>query len=141
MRTSGLLSRTNNTNPNGALPGTVDDNLGDGYTNGTGSRSGGSNLQRAEDVARLVFKFVEAAGVVAEGLEPGAGNDDVKLVRLRTKKNELVIVPSKFSRTCFKVFRVATDTDRREVLARCRTRNPSSLSPWKTPNQVAVLRA
>lgn len=43
-----------------------------------------------------MFKFVEAAGEFAEGLEPGAGDDDVKLVRLRTRKNELVIVPSEY---------------------------------------------
>ena len=43
-----------------------------------------------EEVARMVFSFVTAAGALAEGLEDG---DEVKLLRLRTKKYEMVIVP------------------------------------------------
>lgn len=46
--------------------------------------------QTAEDVARMVYSFVSAAGGLVEGLNKG---DEVKLLRLRTKKNELVIVP------------------------------------------------
>lgn len=48
-------------------------------------------MQSAEDVARLVFKFVEAAGAFVDGLDK---DEEVRLLRVRTKKNELVIVPS-----------------------------------------------
>jgi dynein light chain roadblock-type len=48
-------------------------------------------MQSAEVVARLVFKFVEAAGSFVDGLDK---DEEVRLLRVRTKKNELVIVPS-----------------------------------------------
>jgi dynein light chain roadblock-type len=44
----------------------------------------------AESVARLVFTFVSAAGEFSSGLEQG---NDVQLLRVRTKKSEIVIVP------------------------------------------------
>ena len=86
MRTSGLISNSSNANPNSTLPASTDDAL-DGYTNGARS----SGLQSAEDVARLVLKFVEAAGSMVDSLD---NEDELRLLRLRTKKNELVIVPS-----------------------------------------------
>ena len=46
----------------------------------------------AEDVARLAFDFVKVAGSTIEGLDV---EDDVRLLRVRTKKVELVIVPGK----------------------------------------------
>lgn len=49
-------------------------------------------MQSAEDVARLVFNFVEAAGAFVDGLDK---DEEVRLLRVRTKKNELVIVPSR----------------------------------------------
>jgi len=48
-------------------------------------------MQSAEDVARLVFSFVESAGTLVNGLD---NEEEVRLLRVRTKKNELVIVPS-----------------------------------------------
>jgi len=47
--------------------------------------------RKIEDVAELVYTFVKSAGAMAEGLN-GAG-DETKLLRLRTKRNELVVVP------------------------------------------------
>ena len=44
----------------------------------------------AEEVAKMVFTFINAASGVASGLDE---SDDVQLLRLRTKKSELVIVP------------------------------------------------
>jgi len=49
-----------------------------------------SKGSRAEDVAKLVFTFVSGAKVFADGVEAG---DEVKLLRMRTMKNEIVIVP------------------------------------------------
>lgn len=48
-------------------------------------------MQSAEDVARLVFKFVDAAGTLVDGLDK---DEEVRMLRVRTKKNELIIVPS-----------------------------------------------
>ena len=44
----------------------------------------------AEEVAKLAFSFVTAVGGFANGMNDG---DDVQLLRLRTKENEIVIVP------------------------------------------------
>jgi hypothetical protein len=49
-----------------------------------------SGIQSAEEVASKVWTFLGAAGSMVDGLDP---EDEVKLLRLRTKKNELVIVP------------------------------------------------
>lgn len=45
-------------------------------------------------MARVVFNFVAAAKDFAEGIEKG---DDAKLLRMRTRKLEIVIVPGKSS--------------------------------------------
>lgn len=45
---------------------------------------------RAEEVARMVFAFVAGAKAFTEGIDK---SDEVKLLRLRTRKNEIVIVP------------------------------------------------
>lgn len=47
----------------------------------------------AEDVAKRVFNFVNSAKAFAGAMEEG---DDVKLLRMRSKKNEIVIVPGKY---------------------------------------------
>jgi len=67
------------------LPASADDT--DAFTNGRQE----IGMQSAEDMARLVFNFVEAAGVLVDGLD---NEEEVRLLRVRTKKNELVIVPS-----------------------------------------------
>lgn len=48
-------------------------------------------IQGAEDIARLVFKFIEAVGLFIDRLDK---EEEVRLPRVRTKKNELVILPS-----------------------------------------------
>ncbi|KAF2458347.1 hypothetical protein BDY21DRAFT_411918, partial [Lineolata rhizophorae] len=55
-----------------------------------GAGASGRGQARSEVVARAVFAFVSAAGDMGEVLDPG---DDLKLLRLRMKRNELVIVP------------------------------------------------
>jgi dynein light chain roadblock-type len=45
----------------------------------------------------MVWSFTSAAGSLVEGLDK---EDEVRLLRLRTKKNELVIVPG---RSCHQV--------------------------------------
>ncbi|ROW10285.1 hypothetical protein VMCG_01909 [Cytospora schulzeri] len=50
----------------------------------------GSETQGAEELAAMVWAFVNTAGSLVEGLDT---EDELKLLRLRTKKQELVIVP------------------------------------------------
>lgn len=85
VRTSGLISKSSAANPNGTLPATSEPSS-DSYTNGRKE----SGIQSAEDVASLVWNFLKAAGSLVDELDK---EDEVKLLRLRTKKNELVIVP------------------------------------------------
>ncbi|KAF2446888.1 hypothetical protein P171DRAFT_240772 [Karstenula rhodostoma CBS 690.94] len=85
VRTSGLISNSTSANPNSTLPAS-NDTAPDSYTNG--KKEGG--IQNAEDVASKVWSFLTAAGSLVDGLYE---EDEVKLLRLRTKKNELVIIP------------------------------------------------
>jgi len=60
----------------------------------SGSEYPGSNDNTkgntAEEVARKVFAFLAASKAFTEGMDK---SDEVKLLRLRTRKNEIVIVP------------------------------------------------
>lgn len=55
-------------------------------------QGGEGRTKSAEHVARMVFNFVAAAKDFAEGMQKG---DDAKLLRMRTRKQEIVIVPGK----------------------------------------------
>ncbi|KAF2131078.1 hypothetical protein P153DRAFT_210628 [Dothidotthia symphoricarpi CBS 119687] len=89
VRTSGLISKISEANPNSTLPASGEANA-DNYAN---TRKEGG-LQSAEDVASMVWSFLNSAGDLLDGLDK---EDEVKLLRLRTKKKELVIIPdSKF---------------------------------------------
>ncbi|KAL6710832.1 hypothetical protein ACN47E_007889 [Coniothyrium glycines] len=85
IRTSGLISNSSSVNPNTTLPAS-NEATPDTYINGRRE----SGIQSAEDVASMVWSFLTAAGALVDGLDK---DDEVKLLRLRTKKNELVIVP------------------------------------------------
>ncbi|KAF2017448.1 hypothetical protein BU24DRAFT_420500 [Aaosphaeria arxii CBS 175.79] len=85
VRTSGLISKSASANPNSTLPASSETSA-DNYTN---TRKEGG-IHNAEDVASMVWSFLTAAGDLVDGLDT---EDEVKLLRLRTKKNELVIVP------------------------------------------------
>ncbi|KAJ4356006.1 uncharacterized protein N0V89_004032 [Didymosphaeria variabile] len=85
VRTSGLISKSTSANPNSTLPAS-NETAPDGYANGKKD----SAIQSAEDVASKVWAFLTAAWNLVEGLYE---EDEVKLLRLRTKKNELVIIP------------------------------------------------
>ena len=52
-----------------------------------------ANEKSAESIAHKVFSFVVQAQRFAEGMDAG---DEVRLLRLRTRRNELVIVPGKW---------------------------------------------
>lgn len=88
VRTSGLVSNSSSANPNSTLPASGE-TTADNYTNGRKE----SGIHSAEDIASAVWKFLGAAGSLVDELDR---EDDVRLLRLRTKKNELVIVPGMF---------------------------------------------
>ena len=77
-----------------------DESKGQRLDNGTtaaveeyeGESKSDRKTKTAEEVAKMVFEFVDGAKAFAGGLND---NDDVKLLRMRTKKHELVIVPGK----------------------------------------------
>ncbi len=57
---------------------------------GTATKDDSKRDNTAEEFAKKVFAFVTAAKVFAEGMDT---TDEVKLLRMRTRKNEIVIVP------------------------------------------------
>ena len=61
------------------------------YVNGSDGEVKKMGTRNAEEVARLVFNFVQSAVTLIEELN--GENDEAKLLRVRTKKNELVVVP------------------------------------------------
>ena len=91
VRTSGLISNSSSANPNSTLPAS-NETAPDSYTNGKKD----NGIHSAEDVASKVWAFLTAAGSLVEGLYE---EDEVKLLRLRTKKNELVIIPGELTRS------------------------------------------
>ena len=66
------------------------------YVNGADGEVKKKGTRNAEDVARVVYSFVKSAGAIIEELN--GENDEAKLLRIRTKKNELVVVPGMFGR-------------------------------------------
>lgn len=96
VRISGLISESTNPNPNSnnTLLANGDTAL-NGAAYGDEGKDTKSGLSSAEGVAQMVYKFVQASGDLVEGLQP---DDEVKLLRVRTKKNELVIVPGEYRR-------------------------------------------
>ncbi|MCJ1258146.1 hypothetical protein MMC24_005977 [Lignoscripta atroalba] len=100
IRSTGLLSDKSSSEsptPDSRSPG-LSNGLADGNSPGLDHVNGeaeygkerNESAKSAEDVARMVFSFVSAAGGLVDGLDDG---DDIKLLRLRTRKSEMVIVP------------------------------------------------
>ncbi|KAK5128701.1 hypothetical protein LTR85_000034 [Meristemomyces frigidus] len=85
VRSSGLLT-AEEIEEEGAAP-----TANGTYLNGTDGEVKKKGTRNAEDVARLVWNYVKSAGSMIEELN-GEG-DETKLLRIRTKKNELVVVP------------------------------------------------
>ena len=70
--------------------------MDDGTSGGVGKFDEDTKKQMkgatAEEVAKMVFEFVNGAKAFAAGMND---NDDVRLLRMRTKRHELMIVPGK----------------------------------------------
>lgn len=89
VRSSGLLTDEEDADGDAVRPTSSDP------SNGTDGQVVKKGTRRAEDVARLVWRFVQSAGSMIEELN--GESDEAKLLRIRTKKNELVIVPGTFT--------------------------------------------
>lgn len=85
VRSSGLLTAAE-IEEDGAAP-----TANGTYLNGNDSEPKKKGTRNAEEVASLVWNFVKSAGNMIEELN--GENDDAKLLRVRTKKNEVVVVP------------------------------------------------
>ncbi|TVY31009.1 Dynein light chain roadblock-type 2 [Lachnellula hyalina] len=65
-------------------------------TASTSAENGAVKEEGVEEFAAMIWNFVNSAGGLVHDLDAeadGLEQDDVKLLRLRTKKHELVIVP------------------------------------------------
>ena len=93
IRSSGLLATSSSPTPgNGSTEGDVGKPIEplNGENDYEGIADEKKNGKSAEEVARVVFSFVLAARDCVDGMDNG---DEVKLLRLRTRQNEIVIVP------------------------------------------------
>lgn len=82
VRSTGLITAEDISEEGESVPNGI------GGTDTEGKKKGTRN---ADAVARLVWNFVKSAGEMTEELN--GESDEVKLLRLRTRKNELVVVP------------------------------------------------
>lgn len=68
---------------------------GTSYTNGVGGSEGDvvkkTGTRKADEIATLVWNYMSSTAALVEGMN-GEG-DEAKLVRVRTKRNEIVVVP------------------------------------------------
>ncbi|KAI4128253.1 MAG: hypothetical protein LQ338_002830 [Usnochroma carphineum] len=99
IRSTGLLASSAGITPAEAPVTGIGLDQGSGYSSipsldhgeGLGEQSEGKDTWKsAEHIAGMVFAFLAAANGFAGGMETG---DDAKLLRMRTRKNEIVIVP------------------------------------------------
>lgn len=97
-KTDGSIIRSSSDSGNARGPASSVSGLGNGsgderlksMTNYDTDTKEKPSEKSVEDIARMVFSFVSAAGALVEDMD---SEDDLKLLRLRTRKNEIVIVP------------------------------------------------
>ncbi|KAK4229055.1 hypothetical protein QBC38DRAFT_453681 [Podospora fimiseda] len=87
LKTSGQIDSIRKTKPSASLPA---QSVGSFTSDSNGNGTAVSHDQAADELAAMVWNFVATAGSLVEDLDT---EDEVKLLRLRTKKQELVIVP------------------------------------------------
>jgi dynein light chain roadblock-type len=117
VRASGLITREE-IGDDGTAP------TNGAYVNGTEGEIKKKGTRKAEEVAQLVYKFVKSAASMIEELN--GENDESKLLRVRTKKNELVVVPGRMRRSL--EVKHKSDFGRLEIFASRNTRHAASLS-------------
>ena len=97
IRSTGLLASPSSTasedaSPARALNEGTPFTISDGQSEDNGDTNGAEKGKTAGHVAKTVFSFVNGAKAFADEMDSG---DEVKLLRMRTKRNEIVIVPGK----------------------------------------------
>jgi dynein light chain roadblock-type len=93
LRSSGLLSKDNQQTSASLSASQSGSNA---VQNGDSSTNLGGGVEKgrlADDYAAMVFSFVKSAEGLVKGLDE---DDEARLLRLRTKKHELVIYPGEF---------------------------------------------
>jgi hypothetical protein len=66
-----------------------------------------------EEIARHVWKFVQASGALVESMD---AEDELRLLRIRTRRNELMIVPSQFRSSTMRNLLIKAYTDAKYIL-------------------------
>ncbi|KAK4214077.1 hypothetical protein QBC37DRAFT_440391 [Rhypophila decipiens] len=84
LKTSGQVASIRKTNSSNQTVGSGS------FSNNDTAAPGSSLDQGVEELASMVWNFVSSAGDLVQGIDT---EDELKLLRLRTKKQELVIVP------------------------------------------------
>jgi hypothetical protein len=100
-----------------SLNGNVAHRIDPGSNEGTGQDVPDNAIKGAESVARMVFSFVSGAQDFVRSMD---GTDDMRLLRLRTRKNEIMIVPGVYIMSLG--VRIADITGRSQVSPRGHTR-------------------
>jgi dynein light chain roadblock-type len=94
VRSSGLITAEELEQEGGAATSTTTTGNQTAYSNG-GTDGEGRQIKKgtrnAEDVARIVYTFVKSVGEMVQNMN--GEMDEAKLVRIRTKRNEIVVVP------------------------------------------------
>ncbi|KAK4043762.1 hypothetical protein C8A01DRAFT_32080 [Parachaetomium inaequale] len=85
LKTSGQVGSIRTTKTSGSSVPAVGP-----FANNEGNANSTNHDQGAEELASMVWNFVSTAGSLVQELDT---EDEVKLLRLRTKKQEFVIVP------------------------------------------------
>ena len=97
IRSTGLLA-TSSTPDSGLSEQETNNGTALNGNTGVTEAMSGSDIQTqaksAEEIARVVFNFVEGANTFAESMDQA---DEIKLLRMRTKRNEIMIVPGEHS--------------------------------------------
>jgi dynein light chain roadblock-type len=96
IRSEGLLARSrkgleSSAEAGSQVNGSNRDSVGPGMGRVQDSTED-STTKTGEDIARAVWKYVQATEGLVEDMDD---EDELRLLRVRTKKNELVVVPSK----------------------------------------------
>lgn len=117
VRASGLIT-PEEIGEDGTTPSNVT------YLNGTDGEVKKKGTRKAEEVAQLVYKLVLSAGSMIEELN--GESDEAKLLRVRTKKNELVVVPGRRNHTS--EAKHTSDLHRLQVSPCCDPRHATSVT-------------
>ncbi|KAK0729811.1 hypothetical protein B0H67DRAFT_596124 [Lasiosphaeris hirsuta] len=89
LKTSGQVSSIRKARPLGSSPALPGQATGS-FSSDAGANTSSGQDQGVEELAAMVWNFISTAGSLVQELDI---EDELKLLRLRTKKQELVIVP------------------------------------------------